>query len=97
MTLTTASGYQPRNNMTDLEKLKKAFDDVIWMAARYAHGRSTYAPSMVREAVALRREVDPDWRLAPDQVVKPLDKSTESYNLDSDDLSDIYSPTNDNQ
>lgn len=79
--------------MTDLEKLKKAFDDVIWQAARYAHGRPTYAPSMVRDAVALRREIDPDWVLAPDPSVKKLDR------LDclsqSDDLTDIYSPIND--
>ena len=80
--------------MTDLEKLKKALDDVIWMSARYAHGRSTYAPTLVRDAVALRREVDPDWRLAPDQAIEPLDR-TEHYQLRSDDLSDIYSPIND--
>ena len=76
------------------EKLKKAFDDVIWMAARYAHGRSTYAPTTVRDAVALRREVDPDWRLRPDATIKKLDR-TESYQLESDDLSDIYTYLND--
>lgn len=81
--------------MTDQEKLLKAFDDVIWMAARYAHGRSTYAPTMVREAVALRREVDPDWRLAPDQTIKPLDTDETIYRLKADDLTDIYSPIND--
>jgi hypothetical protein len=82
--------------MTDQEKLEKAFDDVIWMAARYAHGCYTYAPSMVRDAVALRREVDPEWVLAPDQQVKPLDMpSPGAYHLPSDDISDIYSPIND--
>ena len=79
--------------MNDLEKLKKAFDDVIWQAARYAHGRSTYAPQMVRDAVALRREVDPDWRLAPDTAVKKLDRL--EMMSQSDDLTDIYSPVND--
>jgi hypothetical protein len=75
--------------MTDLEKLKKAFEDVIWMAARYAHGRSTYAPSMVRDAVALVKEVYPEWDMKPDQTIKKLDTS-ESYKLESDDLSDIH-------
>ena len=79
--------------MNDLEKLKKAFDDVIWMAARYAHGRSTFAPQMVRDAVALRREIDPDWRLEPDQAVKRLDRL--EMMSQSDDLTDIYSPVND--
>lgn len=79
--------------MTDLDKLKKAFDDVIWQAARYAHGRSTCAPSMVRDAVALRREVDPDWTLEPDQAVKKLDSL--GMMSQSDDLTDIYTYLND--
>lgn len=40
--------------MTDKEKiamLKKCFEDTIWMAIRYAHGRHTYAPSMVRDSI----------------------------------------------
>jgi hypothetical protein len=74
--------------MSDLEKLKKAFEDVIWMAARYAHGRSTYAPTMFREAVALRREVDPEWNLAPDPAVKKLERL--EMMSQSDDLTDIF-------
>jgi hypothetical protein len=37
--------------MTDKEKiaiLKHCYTETIWMAIRYAHGRYTYAPSMVR-------------------------------------------------
>lgn len=30
--------------------LEKVIADTFWMARRYAHGRSTYAPSMVRNA-----------------------------------------------
>lgn len=34
-----------------IETLKKCFEDVVWMAVRYAHGRMTYAPPhMVRDA-----------------------------------------------
>ena len=79
--------------MTDLDKLKKAFEDVIWMAARYAHGRSTYAPSMVRGAVNAVKEIYPDWTLAPDQTIKPLDRL--EMMSKSDDLTDIYSTVND--
>lgn len=34
-----------------IETLKHCFEEVIWMAIRYAHGRHTYAPGMVRDAV----------------------------------------------
>ena len=37
-----------------LEDLKQAFDDIVWMAIRYANNRHTYAPGMVRDAVAVR-------------------------------------------
>ncbi len=77
--------------MTDLDKLKKAFEDVIWMAARYASGRSTYAPSMVREAVNLFKEVDPNWEMRPDNTIM-ADKCLrmEADNLGADFLLDIY-------
>jgi len=76
--------------MTDLEKLKKAFEDVIWMAARYANGRSTYAPSMVRDAVALRKEVDPNWEMRPDITIKNTTFLGERFQLETDCLLDIY-------
>ena len=31
------------------EELKQIIDDTLWMAIRYAHGRHTYAPGIVRE------------------------------------------------
>jgi hypothetical protein len=60
--------------MTDKEKIKKlnkAFDDVIWMAIRYADGRHTYAPSMVRDAIASYKTVNPDWKPKEDQAIEP--------------------------
>ena len=51
------------------DKLLKAFEDVIWMAIRYANGRSTYAPSMVREAVKTVQEVYPDWKPKTDKTI----------------------------
>jgi hypothetical protein len=84
--------------MTDQEKLKEAFEDVIWMAARYANGRSTYAPSMVRDAVKAFKEVYPEWEMRPDLMVmsEHQQSSKETFNLESDWLVDLY-PTNENQ
>ena len=76
--------------MTDLEKLKKAFEDVIWMSARYANGRSTYAPQMVRDAVNAVKEVYPDWKMRPDQTIKNTTFLGERFQLESDCLLDIY-------
>ena len=71
--------------------LMKAFDDTIWMAIRYAHGRSTYAPSMVRDAVNLVKELFPDWKLKEDITVKPKeDGNGRSWNFDSDYLNDLF-------
>ena len=60
--------------MTDKEKiqtLKTCFTETIWMAIRYAHGRRTYAPSMVRRAVNDFKQVFPDWEPKSDIVIKP--------------------------
>ena len=32
------------------KQLEEIIQDIFWMARRYAHGRHTYAPRMVREA-----------------------------------------------
>jgi hypothetical protein len=46
------------------EKLKSLLGETLWMARRYADGRSTYAPSIVNEsidfAVSLGVRIDPD-------------------------------------
>lgn len=60
--------------MKDKEKialLKECFEDTIWMAIRYAHGRNTYAPGVVRDAVNSFKKVFPDWKLAEDSVIEP--------------------------
>ena len=36
--------------------------DIIWMAVRYAHGRHTYAPSMVRDAMREFKKICPEYR-----------------------------------
>lgn len=44
--------------------MKHVFREVLWMAARYADGRSTYAPGMVNQAIDVAKragiEIEPD-------------------------------------
>jgi len=64
--------------MTDKEKiqaLKSYFDDTIWMAIRYAHGRHSYAPGMVRDAITKFKEIFPDWEPKEDKTLEKPDES----------------------
>jgi hypothetical protein len=77
--------------MKDIDKLKKAYEDAIWMAIRYAHGSSTYAPSMVRSSVKAFKEVFPDWKPRHDITVHKIEGDEGSiYNLPSDSLHDLF-------
>lgn len=72
-----------------LEIMRKAFSDVIWMAIRYAHGRHTYAPSMVREAIMNVRSVFPDFELKEDSTLETPDNLSEIA-IKSDYLTDLF-------
>ena len=67
--------------MTDKEKietLKECFEDVVWMAIRYADGKQTYAPGLVRSAIKEFQNVFPEWKPKLDPTVyKPVYFSTE--------------------
>lgn len=81
--------------MTDKEKievLEKCFNDVIWMSIRYAHGRHTYAPHMVRRAVESFKKVFPDWKPKEDQTIKePEDEEIIDIRSDINDyLNDLF-------
>lgn len=54
----------------DLDILKKAYEDVIWMAIRYANGRATYAPSTVRDSIKEFQKVFPEWKPRYDLTLK---------------------------
>jgi len=89
----------------DISELCDAFDDIIWMATRYAHGRHTYAPSMVRDACKVRNKfnkirkfvIKRDITLdSPKKYISPCNddkletiKSDDFINLSSDDLRDL--------
>lgn len=55
-----------------LEELKKAFDDIIWMALRYANNRHTYAPGVVRKACRIRAKIG-DFHLKPDNTLEDFE------------------------
>lgn len=67
--------------------LYRAFSDVIWMAIRYAHGRHTYAPGMVREAVEEVRKLYPNFTLQIDNTLKPR---VNNEGLEDDYLEDLF-------
>jgi len=77
--------------MNKEQKLLSAYEDVVWMAIRYAHGRATYAPSMVRQSIKKIQEVYPHWKPEKDHVICPRDKNNkDSHILDSDYLNDLF-------
>ncbi len=77
----------------DLDILKKAYEDVIWMAIRYANGRATYAPSMVRDSIKQFQRVFPDWKPRYDLTLKSdrrmIEDSESKSNLRSMNLNTI--------
>jgi hypothetical protein len=78
--------------MSDKEKLdivSRAFEDTIWMAIRYANGRQTYAPQMVRDAVKAYQSVNPVWMPKFDQTIKSDFESGYSGSQSGDCLADI--------
>ena len=61
------------NDKEKIKELKEIFDEVIWMAIRYAHGRHTYSSGVVREACE-RRAAFGDFCLSKDIVIERAEK-----------------------
>lgn len=79
--------------MNDKEKiniLKNCFEETIWMAIRYAHGRHTYAPSTVRDAVNNFKKVFPDFKLKEDITLEKPKDNLSDMELKSDYLNDLF-------
>ena len=71
----------------------KIINDLMWMAARYSHGRQTYAPGMVREAVDWMRKMVPGWEPKKDETIKPPEPDElGGMALKGDYLHDIFNP-----
>jgi hypothetical protein len=56
--------------MNKEEQLKQIIRDTLWMAIRYAHGRHTVAPCIVRDAVKRMKALYPEWSLKPDTTIQ---------------------------
>lgn len=62
------------NDKEKIEALRECFEDTIWMAIRYADGRHTYSPSMVRDAIKKFKKVFPDWKPKHDPTLEKPDE-----------------------
>lgn len=67
-------------------------NNILWMAARYAHGRNTYAPGAVRNTVERMREMVPGWEPKKDVTIKPPDGDLMAFQFKEDYLHDIFNP-----
>lgn len=87
----TTTKHLSKMKKADEKRLQSAIEDILWMAARYAHGRHTYAPSMVRDSVNVFRDVFPDFKIKQDHVIeRPLDEDIGGLIFRDDYLDDIF-------
>ena len=76
---------------SDEKKLQSAIENILWMAARYAHGRHTYAPSTVRESVEVFTSIFPEFKIKQDHVIESLiDDDLGGFSFRTDYLDDIF-------
>lgn len=52
----------------EIEKLEHIIEQTLWMARRYADGRSTYAPSVVNECIDLALKLGIDLCGPPEDI-----------------------------
>jgi len=76
--------------MSKEDKIKGVITDILWMAIRYADGRHTYAPSTVRRAVKVIKEVYPDFKITEDiTLIQPNEKDLFGTSSKEDYLYDL--------
>jgi hypothetical protein len=68
--------------------LKQVIKDTFWMARRYAHGRRTYAPGMVREAYTVLKKHFPDCVPQHDVTISTTDGVVDDWTTIGDTLYD---------
>ena len=75
----------------DEKRLQSAIEDILWMAARYAHGRHTFAPLTVRDSVKVFKDIFPDFKIKQDHVIEPpSEDEVGGISFRSDYLDDIF-------
>jgi hypothetical protein len=80
------------NQEKKLQLLREVIEDTFWMAIRYAHGRHTYAPDIIREAIVKIKQVFPDFQLKEDKTLEPPSENElyPSYVSRKDWLDDLF-------
>jgi len=81
----------------EIETLKHVIRNTLWMSVRYAHGRHTYAPGIVRGCVDILKSLYPDEQfLLPDRTIKPPspERLQEPLAFRSDWLDDLFKDVN---
>jgi hypothetical protein len=74
-----------------IEMLSNCFNEVIWMAIRYADGRHTFAPSTVRDVIRDFKKVHPEWKPKHDITIKkPTEDMIGGISFESDYLWDLF-------
>ena len=68
------------------QSLKNMLKQIFWMARRYAHGRHTYAPGMVREAYEYLKLIGVD--IPKDKTIEPPKEEIKGMTFRSDYLDD---------
>jgi hypothetical protein len=76
---------------SDEKKLQSAIEDILWMAARYAHGRHTFSPSVVRSSVEVFKSVFPEFKIIQDDIIYvPSEEEIGGISFREDYLDDIF-------
>ena len=65
-------------------------NDIIWMAIRYAHGRHTYTPLMVRDNVKILQLLNKDFKLKRDITIEAPEHECSGMNFRDDYLDDLF-------
>lgn len=77
------------------QSLIEIIDDLLWMAARYADGRHTYAPSIIRDTVKHMKLMYPSWEVKEDITLHPpKPENIGGFMMKEDYLWDIFNPLN---
>ena len=81
--------------MTDKERIKRLYniiENTFWMSVRYAHGRHTSAPYIVRGVSKQLKEIFPGFKLRKDQTIElPTEEElNQTGNLREDWLDDLF-------
>ena len=85
--------------MTDKERIKRLYniiENTFWMSIRYAHGRHTYAPYIIRDVFKELKEIFPDFELKKDQTIeKPTKEELNQTGTSREDwLDDLFEDEN---